>query len=115
VQASEYAAIEAILDSIDGALDRARPNRPDGDLVIAELRNSMALVRVLCRDAIARLAGDGSLASVPEASRVELARALDPVIDAHRTLWHARNRPGGFADSVAKLTKLQTAYETGRV
>ncbi|HEX4490662.1 MAG TPA: family 20 glycosylhydrolase [Acidimicrobiia bacterium] len=110
VQPSEYEAIEAILDDVDGALDRARPGRADGDLVKAELRNSMALVRVLCRDAIARLAGDGSIASVPEATRTELARSLDPVIDAHRELWLARNRPGGLADSVAKLRTLRTAY-----
>jgi hypothetical protein len=115
VQATEYAAIVAILDDVDTALSRARPDRADGDLVIGELRNSMALVRVLCDDAIARLAGDGSLASVPEATRGMLARALDPVIDAHRDLWHARNRPGGFADSVAMLTTLRTTYERGGV
>ncbi|MDQ1465954.1 MAG: hypothetical protein QOH10_369, partial [Actinomycetota bacterium] len=28
-------------------------------------------------------------------------------------LWHARNRHGGFVDSVAHLTGLQRAYETG--
>ena len=30
-----------------------------------------------------------------------------------RPLWHARNRPGGFVDSVAHLTRLRRAYETG--
>ena len=40
---------------------------------------------------------------------------LDAVIAAHDTLWHARNRPGGFVDSVAHLTRLRDAYETGEV
>ena len=115
VQAAEYAAIEATLDDVDARLDLARPGRADGALVIAELRNTIALVRVLCRDARARLAGDGSLASVPERRRQALARDLDAVIAAHETLWHARNRPGGFVDSVAHLTRLRRAYETGAV
>jgi hexosaminidase len=113
VKASEYAAIEATIDTVEAGLDRARPGRADGALVVAELRNAIALVRVLCRDARARLAGDGSLASVPAATRLELASELDAVIAAHDRLWHARNRPGGFADSVAHLTRLRRAYENG--
>ena len=113
--AAEYAAIEATLDDVDRRLELARPRRADGALVVAELRNAIALVRILCRDARARLAGDGSLASVPEAIRLTLADDLDDVIAAHATLWHARNRPGGFVDSVAHLTRLRRAYETGTV
>jgi hypothetical protein len=52
---------------------------------------------------------------VPETTRVELVRDLDAVIEAHDALWHARNRPGGFADSVAHLTRLRRAYEAGSV
>jgi hexosaminidase len=115
VRAAEYEAIEGTLDDVDSRLDLARPRRADGALVIAELRNSIALVRILCRDARARLAGDGSLASVPAATRRALARDLDPVIAAHETLWHARNRHGGFVDSVGHLTTLRHAYETGTV
>jgi hypothetical protein len=113
VAPEEYEAVEATLDDVDARLDLARPGRADGALVIAELRNSMALVRVLCRDARARLAGDGSLGSVPAATRQALAHDLDAVIAAHDTLWHARNRHGGFVDSVAVLTRLRRAYETG--
>jgi hypothetical protein len=115
VHVTEYEAIEATLADVDRRLELARPRRADGALVIAELRNNMALVRVLCHDARARLAGDGSLASVPERTRAELARELDTVIEAHEPLWHARNRPGGFADSVGQLARLRRAYETGAV
>jgi hexosaminidase len=112
-RAAEYEAIEAILAEVDGRLDLARPRRADGALVIAELRNSIALVQILCRDARARLDGDGTLASAAEATRQALAHDLDAVIAAHETLWHARNRPGGFVDSVAYLTRLRRAYATG--
>jgi hypothetical protein len=115
VQPGEYVAIEATLRDVEASLKLARPQREDGALVIAELSNAIALVRILCRDAQARLAGDGSLASVPDATRQALARDLDPVIAAHESLWHARNRPGGFADSVAHLTRLRAAYENGGV
>jgi hypothetical protein len=115
VRTEEYAAIEATLDDVESRLDLARPGRADGALVIAELRNAIALVRILCRDARARLDGDGSLASVSEASRQALARDLDVVIAEHETLWLARNRPGGLVDSVAVLTRLQDAYKSGTV
>jgi len=115
VRAAEYEAIEATLADVDDRLDLARPRRSDGALVIAELRNAIALVQILCRDARARLAGDGSLASLTEPVRTGLARELDGVIEAHDTLWHARNRPGGFAESVAHLTRVRRAYETGTV
>jgi hexosaminidase len=114
-RSEEYAAIEATLDDVESRLQLARPGRADGPLVIAELRNAIALVRILCRDARARLAGDGSLASVPEASRQALAGDLDVVIAEHETLWLARNRPGGLVDSVAVLTRLQDAYRSGTV
>jgi hexosaminidase len=113
VRAAEYEAIERALDDAESGLDRARPRRADGELVIAELRNAIALVRVLCRDARARLAGDGSIESVPAPIRAALARELAPVIAAHETLWHARNRHGGFVDSVAHLTNLREVYERG--
>jgi hypothetical protein len=115
VRAEEYAAIESTLDDVESRLGRARPGRADGALVIAELRNAIALVRILCHDARARLERDGSLASVPEARRQAFARDLDAVIAEHETLWLARNRPGGLTDSVAHLTRLQNAYETGTV
>ena len=115
VKAGEYAAIRASLAAAEERLVRARPGRADGALVIAELRNGIALVDLLCRDAQARLEGDGSIASVPAATRADLSRDLDAVIAAHDTLWHARNRPGGFVDSVAHLTRLRGAYERGTV
>ena len=66
-------------------------------------------------DARARLAAEHTLASVPEATRTAFAPRLDELIDRQGALWSARNRPGGFVDSVAWLDNLRTAYETGQV
>src|SRR5205085_2545072 len=85
------------------ALDRARPRRADGALVLDELRNAAALVSLLCRDGRARLETDGWLASVPQRRREGFAAELAPLIDTHRNLWLARNRPGGLDDSCAWL------------
>lgn len=105
--------VEVGLDDASARIDRARPGRADGDLARDEIRNAIALVRLLCHDGHARLAADGSLASVPEATRRDLARDLDAVIEAHRELWLARNRPGGLDDSVSWLSHLRDCYASG--
>ena len=75
--------------------------------------NAVALVRLACRDAQARLAGKGTLASVPQSTRDALAADLDDIVNEHRRLWLQRNRPGGLGDSVAWLDNLRLAYDTG--
>ena len=99
-------------ESVD-ALARAKPSRADGSLVLDELRAAAALVQLLCRDGRARLAGDGTLASIPESTRRELSHELGRIIDEHRELWLVRNRPGGLDDSVAWLAHLRDCYENG--
>ena len=71
------------------------------------------MLELLTDDARARLRGDGTLASIPQAARAGFARRLDALIERHRELWMARNRPGGRIDSVAWLEHLRAAYETG--
>lgn len=111
----EYARVgDRLADALD-RLRRAQPARADGSLVLDELRNAVALVRVLCDDARARLATDGTLPAVPGPERARLAEALRPVIDEHRRLWLARNRPGGLKDSLAWPEHLLHCYETGTV
>jgi hypothetical protein len=65
---------------------------------------------LLCRDGQARLAVDGSIASVPAGRRRQLAAELEPMVDRHRQLWLARNRPGGLPDSVGQLERLLVRY-----
>jgi hypothetical protein len=93
-------------------LATARPKREDGDLVVDELRAGADLVMLLCQDGEARLQVDGSLAAVSPASRQHLAGQLKPMLDRHRALWLARNRPGGLRDSVSWLERLLARYQS---
>ena len=112
VAAADFAKAEgAIGDAVD-ALSLARPDRDDGALVVEELRAGADLVTLLCRDSQARLEADGSLAEVPRATRRDLATRLEPMLEQHRALWLARNRPGGLADSVAWLARLLARYQS---
>ena len=109
----EYRAIEADLDRFETLLMDAAVQRDDARLLTDELRNGMALVRVLCADAQARLEVGGALAGVGDLTRAELAGRLRPVIAEHERLWLARNRPGGLRESRAWLEHLLDCYETG--
>ena len=105
--------VAEVLDDTDDAMARGRPQAEDGALVTEEVRATAALLRLSCRDARLRLAGDGTLGSVSEDDRRELVRALDAVIEEHRRLWTRRFRPGGLSDSVAWFDHLRGCYQSG--
>lgn len=109
----DVGAVEDALDTAIGWVGEARPRRSDGDLVADELRAAARLVAVGCRDARLRLAGDGSLSSIPETDRLALANAVDAIVADHRRLWLARNRHGGLEDSLAWLRHLAACYRSG--
>ena len=109
----QYERVEADLNSLSNRLSLVRSTRPDAALIVDELRNAMALVRVLCADARARLAVGGALADVDGSTRAALAEQLRPVITEHERLWLARNRPGGLRESRAWLDNLLGCYQTG--
>ncbi len=111
----EYARVDATLEALDLRLGDVASARDDASLLVAELRNSIALVRVLAADARARLAVGGALAATAPDTRASLARALRPVIAEHERLWLERNRPGGLGESRAWLEHLLGCYETGIV
>lgn len=113
--ADEYDAVDGRLADLRDALSLARPRRADGQLVIEELRNSIALVSILARDGRVRVEGDGTLASIPAAVRAGFAAELTPVMAEHERLWLERNRPGGLPDSLAWLEHLRGCYETGEI
>jgi hexosaminidase len=112
-EAEEYDAVDADLDTFESRLASHAARRDDAALLGDELRNSMALVRVLTADARARLEVGGALAAVDARSRTTLAAALRPVITEHERLWRARNREGGLRESRAWLEHLLGCYESG--
>lgn len=106
----DVAGAEALLAEVPGALDAARSRREDAELVQAELRTTARLLTLACRDVTARLQGDGTLGSVPPSTLRDLASELGAIVQEHRRLWLARNRPGGLEDSAERLTSLADAY-----
>jgi hexosaminidase len=49
----------------------------------------------------------------PEISPANLARSMGDLIARHHRLWHARNRPGGFRESVGRLHERLAEYQRG--
>jgi hexosaminidase len=109
----ELDAVDAGLDQARRAATQSRPGRADGPLLVDETVFGADLVALLVHDARARLANDGTIASVPATARKELASVLDELIDRYRARWLARNRPGGLEDSLGWLLNLRNAYVTG--
>jgi len=105
--------VDAVLEALDAGerhLAGAAARRDDADLVVAELENGVALVRLLAHDARAHAAPDGSTAAHTDSDRRGLVEMLDPIMARHRDLWLARNRPGGLADSERWLSHLRQSY-----
>jgi len=44
-------------------------------------------------------------------SRQHLFEDVNMLITEYEKIWHARSRPGGFAESVARMHKMRTAYK----
>ena len=74
-------------------IDRARTEL-DWAAELAEVGSLLAAERVARRAAIREL---------PAAVRHPLAERLGEAIEAHAKIWSLRNRPGGRADSQARL------------
>ena len=99
-------ALTRTLHAIEAAtalLARERSRRPDAGL----LRGEFELAAHLLRHAVGRLRLACDLGG---ATRSELGRDLRALLDEYRALWLARNRPGGLADSAARLEKLSSEY-----
>lgn len=80
-------------------LRRARMERPDAELIQAEFAQAARMATHAC---------DRALPTNNDA----LAADLREIIAEHRRLWLARNRPGGLADSAARLEARLKDYQT---
>lgn len=94
----------AYVDAAAADIAAARPARPDADLLRREFAWVAALQRHACRRGIWALEG------LPAAERPALAEDAARLIAEHRALWLARSRPGGLADSVARLERMRQDY-----
>ena len=94
--AEALAGIEATLSTVDDDLAAADFTDPDDTLTQRELRQAVALARHGAR----RLATRHGL---PAPDVATLAADLDRLREEQAACWNARSRPGGLADSLARL------------
>jgi hypothetical protein len=111
--AEEFRTVQQLLVDARAAVERARPTRVDAAQLADEVTWTIDVLALMTDDALARIAGDGTLGSVPEATRLAYATRVDALTDRHRALWLVRNRPGGLVDSVSWLDNLGGAYRSG--
>jgi hypothetical protein len=99
--------IEQTMEPLSGA----RMQIDEAGLITDELRYAAMMLDHACQLGIARLRYDGVTAdALPAAVRMTLAGHLQDVLESHRTVWLARNREGGWIDSVRPLHQLAAAY-----
>ncbi len=105
-------SLELCLQRITAAEERLRgaaAESPGAALVARELGWGAALATFACRLGLARLAlgVEQPLQALPRRTKRRLRKALEPLVAEHRAVWQARNRPGGLADSAARLTRVR--------
>lgn len=101
--AAGLATLHGELDDLDIALASARPACPRGELLSRELRQGLRLAR----HGAWRLAREVGL-EAPSPS--ELRRDLEAALEEQRACWLAASRPGGLADSLARLERTLAEY-----
>ncbi len=87
---------------------RAQSARQDARLIVAEFESAGALLRHASKRGLLALEDNPTKLRV---FKRELRRDLEHTLKEYRWLWHARNRPGGFKDSVALIKKMQKDYD----
>jgi len=104
--AAEAAGTRRVIETLDATIAevaRARSAAPDGAEIVRELQGAARLARHGAFR-IARAAG------FPRPSDGELRRDLAEAIAEQRACWALRSRPGGLADSVARLEATLATY-----
>ncbi len=100
--------MQRTLEAIEAAaapLAEARMARPDAALILDEYRHTARLMRHAAQRILLGLGGEHDV------SPGELAADLDGLLAESRRLWLARSRPGGLADSAARLEAARKDYE----
>ncbi|MFD6096040.1 glycoside hydrolase family 20 zincin-like fold domain-containing protein [Nocardiopsis flavescens] len=105
--APALAAVTATLEECLRDLDAADPASGDGDTVLRELRQAIALARFAVELMRARSRAGGEAGALDGASARRLLDALEPLLAEQRACWLLRSRPGGLDDSLARIEPLR--------
>jgi hypothetical protein len=100
---SEFDEAEARVAEIVSRLPAAKMDRPDAGGIADEIRNAAAMLTHACRHGRWRL-------GIEQTPPPELGRSLRMIVEEHRRLWLARNRPGGLDDSCGRLESRLAEY-----
>jgi hypothetical protein len=103
VTAEGFSKALAFIDGVMAGLDGIEMNRADADLIKQEYGWTADMLRHAVHRANWMMAG----ATTPAP---ELTSEADRLIAEYEAIWHARNRPGGFVDSVTKMGKIRQSY-----
>jgi hypothetical protein len=97
--AKRLASIRSRLEELTDRARAASFGGPDGSLVRAELLATLAVLGHACERALLMLGWNDEQARRRRCRW--LARDMSRIIKRHRSLWLARNRPGGLASSLS--------------
>jgi hypothetical protein len=103
------AGIQNARNAIENALSRmeaAKMSRPDAGLIRDEFALNARMALFALRLGEERLKADCGTEQLPESVCKPLRDELSQITDEFKTVWLARNRPGGLADSLGRLEAL---------
>lgn len=101
------------LDQLHSRLEKLQSQRSDGNLLLEEFRWVTHMLMHACRLAIVRQQSKVStIPELPEEIRHSLAENWRTLLKDYQRIWLARNRIGGLRDSMARMQKLLSLYET---
>ncbi len=105
---AEFRAILTRIDEIMAPLPQAVMGRADAGLIKNEFTWSADMLRHACWRLIWALGL--ARGEQDRALRKRLAQDAENLTEAFRQIWHARNRPGGFKDSLARMDEMRSHY-----
>lgn len=108
--AEKYPQTKAYIDHVMANLPHANMQHPHADLIKRELTWAADMLRHACDRATRQLAKTEG--QVDNHTNQKLAKEADRLIAEYNAIWHARNRPGGFPESVELMEKMRSDYAT---
>ena len=99
----KYQQTSAAIDQIMGRLSDNDMQVADANLIKQEFTWAADMLRHACQR-LAWLLGE-------EIETQSLLKDAERLIAEYEVIWHARNRPGGFSDSVGRMETMKSYYE----
>jgi hypothetical protein len=96
------------IEEIEAHLDEVKIQHSDAELLKSEFAWIAKMLKHACRRGIwvaGKLTGEED-----QKLRQQLLKDADLLMKEHEKIWQARNRPGGFKDSLARLDKIRNSY-----